>query len=214
MNPSFRSQLTTEELIAGCVKKEKYAWDAFVERYSKVVLWAARRRLRRFGYYFDEKDIEDIHQDVFISIWEKNKLSQVKNIEKVASWITIVAGNAAIDYFKKVKRQSPPNALSIHAEIYQDGGDLSSSLEETLPAETALPDKQVHLNEISEALEVALVSFEAKEKMAIKLNLLCGMKHHEIADAMGIPLNTVSTTIARTKTELRNILKRRGFEDF
>ena len=76
--------LSSDELVQNCIKKDKRAWDIFVERYSKVVFWAIRNRLKRFGYNFDEGDIEDIHQDVFISLWSDNKLAQIKDKDRVA----------------------------------------------------------------------------------------------------------------------------------
>ncbi len=213
MDFADRDPPSPEELIQDCIKRDKRAWDIFVERYSKVVFWAIRDRLRRFGYNFDEGDIEDIHQDVFISLWSGDKLAQIKERNKVAGWLAMVAGNAAIDYFKRMKRQSPPNSLSIYEEIYKsdDGGDRT--LEDVLPSRDAGPAKQAHLNDVLGLVDSAIDSLKPKEKMAVKLNLLHGMKHRDIAEALKLPVNTVSTTIARAKEDLKEKLKRKGIED-
>jgi RNA polymerase sigma factor (sigma-70 family) len=202
-----------DELIQNCARKDKRAWDIFVERYSRVIFWAIRDRLKRFGYNFDEGDIEDIHQDVFISLWSDNKLTQIKDKDKVAGWLAMVAGNAAVDYFKKMKRQSPPNSLSIYEEIYKSGSGGDKTLEDVLTSRDTGPGKQVNLNDISELVDSAIDSLKPKERMVVKLNLLHGMKHRDIAEALKMPVNTVSTMIARAKEDLRVKLKRKGVED-
>ncbi|MDP3786446.1 MAG: sigma-70 family RNA polymerase sigma factor [Candidatus Omnitrophota bacterium] len=205
--------LSSDELVQNCIKKDKRAWDIFVERYSKVVFWAIRNRLKRFGYNFDEGDIEDIHQDVFISLWSDNKLAQIKDKDRVAGWLAMVAGNAAIDYFKKMKRQSPPNSLSIYEEIYKSGDGGDKTLEDVLPSQDAGPGKRAHLNDIFELVNSAIDSLKPKEKIVVRLNLLHGMKHRDIAEALKMPVNTVSTTIARAKEDLKVKLRRKGIKD-
>ncbi len=205
---------TDQELIESCIRKDKRAWNIFVERYSKLVLWAIRDRLTRFRYNFDNGDVEDIHQEVFVSLWSDNKLARIKDRRTIERWIVMVAGNAAIDYFKKMKRQMPPNAVSIFEEIISSADGEGKTLAELLPTQTANPSREFHLSELREMLEAALGSLEPKQKMVVKLNLLRGMKQREVAQALKLPINTVSTIVARTKEELREKLKRKGIEDF
>ena len=207
MGSSDLASPSPEQLIEGCINKDKRSWDIFVERYSKVVYWAIRDRLKRFGYNFEDEDINDIHQDVFIALWSGDKLAQLKERDKAAGWLAMVAGNAAIDYFRRMKRQSPPNSISIYQEIYNSGDGEARTLEEVLPSKAAGPDMDAHLNDAREILESAIESFKPKERAVVKLNLLHGMKHEEIADTLKIPVNTVSTTIARAKKYLKEKLE-------
>ena len=91
MGSSDLASPSPEQLIEGCIKKDKRSWDIFVERYSKVVYWAIRDRLKRFGYNFEDEDINDIHQDVFIALWSGDKLAQLKERDKAAGWLAMVA---------------------------------------------------------------------------------------------------------------------------
>lgn len=214
MDFTNRELPATEELIRDCIKKDKRAWDIFVERYSRVVYWAIRHRLSRFGYTFNDGDVEDIHQDIFTLIWSEDKLKQVKDRSKIAGWLAMVAGNGAIDYFKRMKRQFPPNSISIFEDISSDGEMRGVTLGDILPSEDAGPANELFSQEIRLIIDSALDSLSPKEKMIIKLNLMHGMKHREIAEALDIPVNTVSTSISRTKEELREKLKRKGLENF
>ncbi|KPK42437.1 MAG: hypothetical protein AMJ78_02530 [Omnitrophica WOR_2 bacterium SM23_29] len=203
-----------QKLIERCIKKDKRSWDIFVGRYSKLVLWAIRDRLSRFRYNFNDDDVEDIHQEVFVSLWAANKLEQVKDKSKVAGWIAMVAGNAAIDYFKKTKRQMPPRTISIFEEIYSSTEGKAKTLEELLPAHIGNPNRELHLSEIRIILDAALEALTPKEKTIITLNLLYGRKHREIAEILKLSINTVSTIIVRTKEELKEKLRQKGIEDF
>ncbi len=214
MDPAGADKPTSEELIRDCIRKDRRAWDIFVERYSKVVYWAIRDRLRRFGYDFNDSDVEDIHQDVFISLWAGKALAQIKDRTKIAGWIAMVAGNAAIDYFKRLRRQSPPNSISLFKEIYADSDGESKALEDILPSKDEAPDEQAQLKEVYQIIEDEIDSLNAKEKIIIKLNLLHGMRHREISEALKMSIDTVSTTIARTKEQLKGKLRRKGLSDF
>ncbi|MDD5072875.1 MAG: sigma-70 family RNA polymerase sigma factor [Candidatus Omnitrophica bacterium] len=208
MGSSDLASPSPEQLIEGCIKKDKRSWDMFVERYSKVVYWAIRDRLKRLGYNFEDEDINDIHQDVFIALWAGDKLAQLKEKDKVAGWLAMVAGNAAVDHFRRMKRQSPPNSISIYEEIYKNGDGGTRTLEEVLPSKAPGPDREAQLSEAREALESVIEALKPKEKIAVKLDILHGMKHSEIADALNIPVNTVSTTIARAKKYLKEKLEK------
>ena len=208
MGSSNLASPSPEDLITGCINKDKRSWDIFVGRYSKVVYWAIRDRLKRFGYNFEDEDINDIHQDVFITLWAGDKLAQLKERDKVAGWLAMVAGNAAIDYFRRMKRQSPPNSISIYEEIYKNGDDETRTLEEVLPSKAPGPDREAQLSEAREVLESVIEALRPKERIAVKLDLLHGMKHSEIADTLNIPVNTVSTTIARAKKYLKEKLEK------
>lgn len=196
------------ELLQGCIRKDKRSWDVFVERYSKLVYWAIRDRLKRCGYDFSEEDINDIHQDVFVALWEGEKLRQLRDPERAAGWISMVAGNAAIDHFRAAKRTAPPGSVSIHNEIFNDGEGGSGTLEDILPGGAESPCRQAQLNEVRAFLDAAIESLRPRDKMVVKLNLLHGMKHIEIAEAVKMPVNTVSTTIARAKKYLKEKLEK------
>ena len=207
MNSSDLARPSPEELMEGCIKKEKRSWDIFVERYSKVVYWAIRDRLKRFGYNFEEEDINDIHQDVFISLWAGDKLKQLKDRDKVAGWLAMIAGNAAIDHFRKMKRQSPPNSISIYEEIYKNDDGGARTLEDVLPSKAPGPDREAQLSEAREVLESVIEALNPKEKIAVKLDFLHGMKHQDIAETLHVPVNTVATTIARAKKKMKEKLE-------
>ena len=193
------------ELINRCIQKDHLAWGEFVTRYSGLVYWAIENRLKKWDYLYRTEDIEEICQNVFLGLWKKNKLEQLKDQRKISSWLVIVSGNEAVDYFRLLKSQTPPNAISIFEEIIQKNKALS--IADILPSRELSPSSKTELTEIENALEEALDSLPGKVKVIIKLNLLYNKKYREIAEILHMPVGSVSTAIKNTKKFLKQKLQ-------
>jgi len=175
-------------LIERCISREEKAWSEFIDRFSGLVYYSARERLGRSGIRFREQDIEDIAQDVFVEIWEKARLEEVRERNKIGAWISIMTQTRALNYMRSKKE-----FLLREDELYKIGNISSSN------------SGQRH-KELIEELEKLIEPFPAREKVILKLNIIYQKAHKEIADFMGMPINTVSTIIARRKEFLRKRL--------
>ena len=176
-------------LIERCIRREDKAWEEFIERFSGLLFYSARERLRRSGFTFRQQDVEDIVQAVFLEIWEKGRLEKVRERKKITAWLSIVAQTRALNYMRQKKER-----LLHQEEFYRIDNieaDKSSDLSESAMFE----------------LEAAIEGFDGREKIVLKLNIIHGKKHREIAKFMNIPINTVSTIIARKKKILKEKLK-------
>jgi len=178
----------THDLIERCIRREEKAWSVFIDRFSGLLHYSARERLKRSGIRFGEQDIEDIVQDVFVEIWEKSSLEQVKDRQRIKAWLSIMAQTRALNYVRRKKE-----LLLREDELYSIE-NISSDAGE------------VRRKELIEELEKAIEAFPAKEKVILKLNIIYGKTHKEIAGFMNIPINTVSTIIARRKKFLKDAL--------
>lgn len=163
-------------LVARCIKRDRPSWNKFVEHYSGLVFWAIKDKLNNSGYPYKQQDIEDIFQDVFVLLWEKGKLQQVKNRENISAWLAMVAANCAHNYFRNI-RETLPN---------------KGNLQETAPA-----DYQISLTleqERSEGLiEKALRMLTPRELIILKLSYFYNKTHQEISQILKMPTNTIST---------------------
>lgn len=201
-----------DDLIDRCIKGDKRAWDEFVGRYSKLVFWAVKHRLGRFGYNFSEEDVKDIHQDVFFFVYTKRKLAQLKDKSKVAGWLAMVAATCAADYMRNSRRQSPPDAMSIYANINRNGDEFA--LEGTIAADAQDPPSELDRAELKGVAQRTINALPAKERLILTLNLLENKKHREISEMLNMPANTVSTIISRAKEELKRRLEDIGYKIF
>ena len=183
------------ELIKLCLKRDEKAWGVFIERYSKLVYWAVRKRLLISGFQCDDSDVEDIFQEVFLKVLKGEKLSQIKDAKFIPGWLSMVASNKTVDFMRqKVRREQK---LVVDSEVFKD-----YSFEQDLLNQDLLAVIKEIINTLSD-----------KERIIISLNLLEERTHSEIAYILKIPVNTVSTVVARTKEKLREGLRERGVEN-
>jgi len=208
--------LNDRSLVSLCIEKDASAWSSFVDRFSNLIYWAIKDRLSKWNYHFVEQDVEDIYQELFISLWEKGKLAEIKDRSHISSWLVMVAGNMSIDYFRRKKNELPKTSLPIFHEAFSDKGE---GIEDPVPAYLHSsskddPNRTVHLKELSQVLTLTIDSLPPRERQAITLCYFYGKKHREIAQLLKISINTVSTIIRRTRARLKKELKKMGIKDF
>jgi RNA polymerase sigma-70 factor (ECF subfamily) len=173
------------DLVERCIKRDQGAWVKFIDKFSGLLYYSARSRLRRSGMAFNEHDIEDIVQIVFTEIWEKCLLEDVRERHKIRSWLSIIAQTRALNYMRKKKE-----SLLREHELYM--------VDDIADERAYVPDEG-----LMEKLENAISGLGDRERIILKLNVIHGKTHREIAAFMKIPLNTVSTIIARKKAVLK-----------
>lgn len=179
----------THNLIERCIRREEKAWSEFIDKFTGLVYYSAKERLKRAGFNFSEQDVQDIVQNVFMEIWGKSRLIEVRDRHKIKAWLSIVGQRRALNFMRKKRER-----LLGEDELFKVENIVSDKGEESRM-------------ELVEELEKAMEGFSSKEKIILKLNIVHGKTHKEIADFMNMPINTVSTIIARRKETLRKLLK-------
>ncbi len=178
-----------QKLVERCILGDRPAWEEFIKRFSGLLYFSAAARLKRNSFVFNKQDIEDIVQGIFVEILEKGRLSEVRDRKKIKAWLSIMAQTRALNYMRKKKER-----LLYKEEFYRFDNieaDLAPQLEE----------------EIAKKVESLIEGLGVRDKLILKLDMIHGKKHKEIARFMNIPINTVSTIIARRKKALKERLK-------
>ena len=193
------------ELINRCITRDPAAWSLFVDRYSGLVFWAIKNRLKNWDYLYQPEDIEEIHQNIFLDLWKRNALTQVKDQKKIQGWLVIVSGNEAVDYFKRRKAQFQPKAVSIFQEFVHENG--TTTIADILPSGEDSPFQKTKLAEIENILEEELNRLPAEEKTILKLSVLYNKTYRQIAEILDMPTGSVSTALRNIKNKLKKRLK-------
>lgn len=183
------------KLINRCLNKDKKAWGIFVQKYSRLVYWAIRKRLTAGGFRQEEADVEDIFQEVFLLVLGKDKLRQVNDFKFIPGWLAMIASNKTVDFMRgkfHLEQDWVFDAMREKDNVFKDNLQRRDMFAVTKEVIGALPDK---------------------ERIVISLNLLEERTHKEIAEITGMPVNTVSTIISRTKEKLRKELRKREIDE-
>lgn len=187
-------------LIAACVKKDPEAWDYFAKKYSPLISISIRVRLAKYAMALPYHEIEDIKQSVFTSIWQEEKLRSVKNLRGISYWLSVVSGNAAIEYLRNKHGAKTPEFVP----FCEKAGE--PELAEFLCSRGPGPADELQTKETIEKIEKAVGSLSGKENLVARMYIFYGKKRHEIAECLNIPEGTVASYVNRARKKLRKKL--------
>jgi RNA polymerase sigma-70 factor, ECF subfamily len=181
-----------QELLARCIDGDNRAWTIFVRRFAPLVYRAIRQRAAISAHSIRSHEIDDIFQQTFTNIWQRKSLAKVMDMKSLPAYLAVSAHNTALDFLRSKTSQEQRNRL------YADNSVL---------ADNAQPLQEGWGRGMDERVDRCLQDLPVKERRIITLELFYNLKHREIACIMDMPLNTVSTIIARIKKTLKNRLK-------
>lgn len=188
-------------LIESCLKRDLAAWAIFTGKYSGLISASIRNRAGKYGFTLSTQDIEDLKQEILVSIWQERKLEGLKNHSSLSYWLSIISGNAAMEYLRSMKREPASKGRSIYDKIE------NSELHELIPSPVKNTEDIIFQKEFCERFEKAVEDLPVKDRLIIKLHLLHGKIYEDIADMLGLPRGTVSSSVKRTKDKLKEKLR-------
>ena len=187
--------MSTEELIARCIKKDESAWNEFIRQYQGLVRKAVYYRLNNIL----KDDVDDIVQEVFLTLWKDNKLLKLRDISCLKGWLAVVAINLTASYGRR-----PYKRCKITRSIHEKTPDKEHvAFEDTIPCRQPGPARAAEAGEEISCIEEEIRNLKTKERKALRLKVYNGRKQCDIARIMGIPANTVASLVRRAKMKVR-----------
>lgn len=186
-----------DSLLELCIQGDQNAWAVFVKQFSPLVRWAIRGKITQTTKPVNEHDIDDIHQQTFMRIWQNNRLKTLLHARSLTSWLVVTAQNTAVDYLRLRKVSD----LRPQEELDEFPDSLSRNQRTDADA-----------NQLYERLDRLLSTLPLREQRIMTLELFYDFKHKQIAQVMDMPVNTVSTVISRIKHDLCKKLKEYGYD--
>jgi len=185
-----------QELISACLSGRKDAWDAFVDRFSRLIYWGIRRTLAGTPFVERVDLCGEIFQELFERLVAKDELARLRDAQSVRKFLSVMACRETLDKIKMLSR----------LEKRQVSGEFLSA-----PAD---PSGTAHGREVNDAVAEVLDDLTPKERACVELCLLDGKTHREAGETLGLPADTVSTVIRRAKEKLKAKLTDKGFTEF
>jgi RNA polymerase sigma-70 factor (ECF subfamily) len=141
---------------------------------------------------------EDAAQDAFINAFRK--LGSYRG-GSFRAWLLRIVTNLCYDELRRQKRR-PTTPLE---PVDQNDDEIESPRWMTDPGE--LPEQAVERAELAEALQGCLDNLAPDFRTVVILVDIQGMDYTEAAEAVGKPLGTVKSRLARARTRLRDCLQ-------
>jgi len=135
----------------------------------------------------DQEQAEDVVQDVFLKVWAKRK--ELENIANINGYLYTSVKNACLDELRKVRFTDD----IVEVEISDDAAD---------------PFHSVRLKELNQQLQLASQSLPAQCREIFERVFLDGKKYQEVADELGVSINTIKTQLKRALARMRNVMEK------
>jgi RNA polymerase sigma-70 factor, ECF subfamily len=134
----------------------------------------------------NKEDAEEVTQEVFLTVYHKLKDFRFQSSFK--TWVYRVTLNSAINYAKKASRER-------NRTVEYDESLNAVGVQEQVRSEM---DRPVHQKTIDDLLN----RLNPEQKACIVLRNIEGMSYQQIADTLGININTVRTRLKRGRGAL------------
>jgi len=170
-----------DELIKGCVKRERSAQQCLYDTYSSKMYAICYR------YTKSSMEAEDVLVTAFTKIFER--IEQFKGEGSFEGWIRRVVVNEALTWLRRNRSMYLETELEA-ADREPDYASISDQLE-------------------AEDLLKMIQELPTGYRMVFNLYAIDGYSHKEIADQLGISENTSKSQLSRARMHLQKLLVNR-----
>jgi RNA polymerase sigma-70 factor (ECF subfamily) len=181
-------------LVARCLSGDDTARAEFINTYDTLLQHAVRRRLNRYvprGAFTGEA--EDIRHEIYLKLFAHRckALDSVRNAHSMEAWLVVVAQNHTVSYMRKRLALEQASADDVF---------------ETVASDDHAPDREAIQKESWNQVRAALDRLEDKDRLVLQLYYLYNHKYAEIAETLGMNINTVASRLMRAKEKVREFL--------
>lgn len=180
-----------EALLAG----EVGSWDYFVERYGGVVVGSVRRVLRGRGLRPSQADVDDLTENVFVMLLEKDAalLRRYDKRYRMGAYLAVLARTAAHRWLRKRK----PN-VQLPDEMWGD----------SVPDRDRLSiSDQTTQGEVRTAVRDMIDTLSKRDQQLLRLFYFDGKDYQAIAKTLGVSMNSVGAALSRARGRLAKALQ-------
>ncbi len=158
-------------------------------------------KIRRYlARLIGEADAEDVTQEVFLKV--NAALDDFRGDSSLSTWIYRIATNAAMDYLRSL---DPSKRAK---DLHPSADPLSLEEDIAVDANTPPPDRQLVRKEMNECIRGIVDGLPQNYRTVLILSDLEELTNNEIADVLGITLETVKIRLHRARTRLKKELER------
>jgi RNA polymerase sigma factor (sigma-70 family) len=192
-----------KDLLIGCFNGDRFAQGDFVSRFSDLVYHTVLNTLKLKSTDWQNQDVEDLHQTVFMRLLEKRcrrlRQFQGKNGCSLRSWIRMITVHTVIDHLRSRK-----DALA-HT-ITMDSSFLLNDLRAEPIDPVNVLDRAQQMDRVHQGLQ-ALVP---RDRLFIKLHCLKDLPIQEVAGILGVSENNAYSIKHRALNRLKAALQTSG----
>ncbi len=182
------SRLTDEQLVKAYAKGDNQAFDTLLRRHQNRV----------FNYILNiikNKDVaDDIFQETFVKAIMTIKQGRYTDSGKFSAWLTRIAHNLIIDYFRQEKSENTVSVDREETDLLNRRDFSDDNIEDRLVTGQINTD----VRRIMEALPES-------QREVLEMRFYRDMSFKEIAEATGVSINTALGRMRYAVLNMRRI---------
>ena len=185
---------TDDQLLAACLRGDQAAWDSLVDRYAALIYSIPLK------YGFREADAADVFQSVCVTLLEK--LGTVREPRGLAAWIITTTSRQCLALVHRQARERNRTA------------DRQVTTETEPAAPDQLPEDEILALERQYVVRAAVNQLPPKCRGLIEALFSDAHEqtsYQQLADRLGVPMNSLGPTRARCLSRLRRLLTAAGY---
>ena len=178
-----------EQLISSYLAGSEKSLNIVINRHRSRLLYFIVSKVN------DISLAEDIFQDTYIKVINTLKRGMYNEQGKFISWVTRIAHNLIIDYYRKIKKNKFVRSNESY-NIFDFVSDTEQSKEDLM------------INErISSELKLLINYLPENQKNVLKMRFYSNMSFAEIAESQNLSINTALGRMRYALINLRKIIK-------
>jgi RNA polymerase sigma factor (sigma-70 family) len=184
---------TDEALLTACQRGEQSAWNALVERYLALIYSIPLK------YGLSAQDAADISQSVCVTLLEK--MSSIRDPHGLPAWIITTTTRQCWAVMRLHQREVTRSAI-------QDALAIEP------PDPDPLPDEELLTLERQYLVRTAVAQLPPNCRRLLEAlfsDTPRSASYRELAETLGVPLNSLGPTRARCLNKLKRLLDDAGF---
>ena len=172
--------MSDEELVKACIQQQPAAQKALFDKFSRKMMGLCMR------YASDTQEAQDIVQDGFVKVF--NSMEGFNHEGSLEGWIKRIMINTALDAYRKNKKRQ---------------NDVELDNDYTLE----ISDQEEILGGMSAKFLLTLVQkLPEGYKLVFNMFAIEGYSHKEIAEKLGISVNTSKSQYSRARSHLQKMI--------
>jgi len=187
------------QLLIRCRRGDSDAWDELFDRHYA----AAGRFIFQLGSDFTPEDVEEICQEVFLSVIKN--LNAFHGESQFQTWLFRIAANKGRDYRERqhaAKRGGGQVPVSLHAEDPETGLNIDP------PSHAPSPDAELLNAEKAELVRAALDQVGEPCREILELRYFGDLSYEELSRELKLNPKTVSSRLSKCLDRLEEIARK------
>lgn len=193
-------KIEEKQLIAACIAGKRDAAEALVRKFSNHVYATVQQTLRNRNVPFVREDCEDLHNIIFLKLFEKRskKLKQFKgkNGCSLKTWLRVIVVRLVLNHLREKKIGGLGYQRKVMA--YHNLPELYDERPSAL--------HQIEQKDRFKQLQQALQEINTRDRLFFKLYIEKALSIQEVANIMRISVSNSYTIKHRVIQRLRSFM--------